>query len=72
MKTYHNEPVYEDAGKQYMKVGAYGVDDLEYIVQEDGSIYLPKLDIYYLNLETAYEAENEKWIEQWISFHKTK
>ena len=63
MKTYHNKPTYEYNNKTYLKIGAYGIDDLEYKVQSDGSICLPEVDRYYSSLENAYSFENQKWID---------
>jgi hypothetical protein len=53
---------YEEDGRTYMRVGAYGLDDLEYIVQEDGSVYLPETEDYYTTLNEAYTKENTLWL----------
>jgi hypothetical protein len=42
---------YELDGKTYLRIGPDGTDDLEYLEQIDGSIYLPELDIYYSTIE---------------------
>jgi len=64
MKIFHNKDWnYTVDGKTFFKVGAYDeFDDLEYISQKDGSIYLPEIEKYYSSLEKAYETENERWI----------
>ena len=60
---YHSNPLYEYDGKTYFKVGPYDMYSTEYIVQADGSIYLPEHDKYYSSLEEAYTNENRLWIE---------
>jgi len=65
MKVYHTtncEYSYDE--RNYIKVGAYGTDDLEYEIQSDGSVYLPEVQRTYSSLSTAYEKENELWIEK--------
>ena len=54
---------YEVEGKNYIKVGGYGIDDLEWVVK-DGSIYLPEKKLYYSTLEEAYTSENDKWVKE--------
>ena len=66
MKNFHhpNNWNYSHENKHYIKVGAYGTDDLEFTVQIDGSVYLPEVDRYYSSLESAYTSENERWIKE--------
>lgn len=59
---------YESNGINYIKVGVYGTDDLEYRVQANGSVYLPELEVYYSSLEKAYTKENQSW----FAWHKKK
>ena len=65
-KNYHepNDWKYEYEGKTYIKVGAYGTDDLEVVTQRDGSVYLPEVETYYRDIETAYDFRNRLWIKQ--------
>ena len=63
-KKYRAPKTYEVNDKNYLRVGSYGTDDLEYIVQSDGSIYLPEIEKYYSNINQAYITENELWVEQ--------
>ena len=63
-KKYHTgEWSYSLMGTSYIKVGAFGMDDLEYVTKPDGSVYLPGKEIHHPSLEEAYVKENESWVE---------
>jgi len=66
MKNLHSPESwkYEVDNISYIKVGAYGIDDLEYVIQSDGSVFLPEVEKYYTSLENAYTYENKIWMEQ--------
>jgi len=63
MTNYHKPADwnYELEGKTYIKVGGYGIDDVEYIIQKEGSTYIPKLGRHYVSLECAYTQLNKEW-----------
>ena len=62
----HHNPLdwkYEGNGMTFIKVGAYGMDDLEYIEKNNSVVYLPEVNRLYPNVEDAYQKENKLWIE---------
>lgn len=52
---------YENDGINYIKIGGFGTDCLEYQIQKDGSVYLPEIEKYYSSLEKACIEENRAW-----------
>ena len=64
------EMTYEVDNIDYIKVGGNnGVDDVEYITQSDGSIYIPDIgnlghgERYFMDIESAHKRLNALWIE---------
>jgi len=56
---------YEVVGKRYIKVGPYGMDDVEYEILSDGSIYLVQEGIYHnCTLQEVYTQLNEEWMRE--------
>ena len=63
-KNYH-EPhdwKYEHEGKTYIKVGAYGTDDMEVSFPGNGGVYIEDVETYYKDIDTAYDCLNRLWI----------
>lgn len=52
---------YVVASKKYIKVGAYGIDDLEVIERED-RVFVPEYERYYNSIEEAYTDQNRLWM----------
>ena len=53
---------YEIDETNYIRVGAYGIDDLEYKFLEEGGVFLPEINEEYKSVQEAYVAQNERWI----------
>jgi len=64
----HHKPrewKYEGHGLHYLRIGAYdGIDDLEYVIHKNGSVYLPEVRRTYSDVQKAYKEENRKWIQR--------
>jgi hypothetical protein len=55
------EKSYSDGKKKYIKVGAYHDGDLEY-QNRNGLIYVPNKNMFFEDIESAYEILNAEWI----------
>jgi len=53
---------YEQHGRDYLKIGPHDMDDVEYKVQEDGSVFIPEVERYFTTLEKAYTTLNAEWV----------
>jgi hypothetical protein len=55
------EKSYMSGNKKYIKVGPYHDGDLEY-QNRDGLIYVPNKNMFFEDIEDAYEILNAEWV----------